>query len=202
LDNSSPSSTPGSPAGGSYPTGISNQSPSSPSNNTAAIAGGVVGGIVLLIAILLVGLFFWRRNKMSKTQKERPVDLLQGDEGDDTTREQQQLPQYYQPEPFLATEPTTSDRRSSSFNDELLGLGSLISDGRPQSRTSLTLSGTHDAPGGSVAPSSRKSAAGLRPMRLVNIIQHDDAGPSDSAPKEGEDQETIELPPAYNNLRK
>lgn len=35
-------------------------------------------------------------------------------------------------------------------------------------------------------------------MRPVNIIQHDDAG---DAP-EDEGHETIELPPAYNNIRK
>jgi hypothetical protein len=37
-------------------------------------------------------------------------------------------------------------------------------------------------------------------LRPVNIIQHDDAG--DAAEGEGEGEETIELPPAYTNIRK
>lgn len=63
----------------------------------------------------------------------------------------------------------------------------------------MTRSGTPDMP--ATVQSSRKSASGLRPMRLVNIVQHDDAGPSESAPRD-EEPETIELPPAYTNLKK
>jgi hypothetical protein len=39
-------------------------------------------------------------------------------------------------------------------------------------------------------------------MRPVNIIQHDDAGPSEGGPKEEDEPETIELPPAYTNIKK
>lgn len=35
-------------------------------------------------------------------------------------------------------------------------------------------------------------------FRPVNIVQHEDAGPSEAG---GGDLETIELPPAYTNLR-
>ena len=37
-------------------------------------------------------------------------------------------------------------------------------------------------------------------LRPVNIIQHDDAGPSEEPTSAGE-PETIELPPAYTNIR-
>jgi len=39
-------------------------------------------------------------------------------------------------------------------------------------------------------------------MRAVNVIQHDDAGPSTPGIQEEEEQETVELPPAYTNLKK
>jgi hypothetical protein len=42
----------------------------------------------------------------------------------------------------------------------------------------------------------------MRPMRLVNIIQHDDAGPSEPAGDDEAVADTIELPPAYTNIRK
>jgi hypothetical protein len=47
---------------------------------------------------------------------------------------------------------------------------------------------------------TRKTAP--RMFRPVNIIQHDDAGPSGQEVKEEEEPETIELPPAYTNIRK
>jgi hypothetical protein len=44
---------------------------------------------------------------------------------------------------------------------------------------------------------TRKSPLGPQHLRPVNIIQHDDAGPEQDAT-----QETIELPPAYNKIRR
>ena len=41
----------------------------------------------------------------------------------------------------------------------------------------------------------------MRPLRPINIIQHDDAGPSEPKEEEG-DPETIELPPAYTAVKK
>jgi hypothetical protein len=46
---------------------------------------------------------------------------------------------------------------------------------------------------------TRKSAA-IPQLRPVNIIQHDDAGPSEDLSGEA-GSETIELPPAYTNIR-
>jgi hypothetical protein len=49
--------------------------------------------------------------------------------------------------------------------------------------------------------STRKSAAGPSMLRPINIVQHDDAGPPEEA-AHGEESETIELPPAYTNIKK
>ena len=46
---------------------------------------------------------------------------------------------------------------------------------------------------------TRKSAA-IPQLRPVNIIQHDDAGPSEDLSGQAE-PETIELPPAYTHIR-
>ncbi|KAL0960026.1 hypothetical protein HGRIS_011674 [Hohenbuehelia grisea] len=206
LNDSSPSSTPGSPAGGSYPTstngaGTSGGGGGGGGSNTGAIVGGVIGGIVALAALILV-LIFWRRSQRKQRgaqTKERPVDLLQGDPEDDARGGQPgELPQYYQPEPFMVPDPTVDGSShaggSDGFDDR----------GRPLSgATSTSRSGTPDILGFSGAMSStstgtRKTAP--RPLRPVNIIQHDDAGPSEAAPKV-DDPETIELPPAYTNIR-
>jgi hypothetical protein len=151
-----------------------------------------VGGVVGLLALLLVAFFVYRRKHQDKSNKERPVDLLQGDEGDGTTQNNH-LPQYYEPEPFIVPDPTSEHSPTEADTD---------SQGRPLS--GVTSSDGFQGFGGatSVGSSSRgaKSAAGMRPMRAVNIIQHDDAGPSEAA--KAEEPETVELPPAYTNIRK
>jgi hypothetical protein len=60
---------------------------------------------------------------------------------------------------------------------------------RPQTPLSAT----------SAATTTRKLGAPPQ-LRPVNIFQHDDAGPSEEPIGQGE-SETIELPPAYTNLR-
>lgn len=166
--------------------------------NVGAIAGGVVGGVALLLAGFLVALFFLRRRRLHRQEKERP-DLLTGaDEGDDHAgAAHNELPQFYQPEPFMVNDPTAGDRAS---------VGGLTADGRTDSNgrpisivTSDTRSATPD-PSTSFSGRTGKSAP-MRQMRPVNIIQHADAGPSMAPP--GEDEpETVELPPAYTNIRK
>ena len=99
LNNDSPSSTPGSPAGGSYPTSTnqagSNTSeyvilffvlpiPTSTSvsnsttlpfnltfcsSNIGAIVGGVIGGLIALIALVLIILFYRRRRRYHRHQQ-------------------------------------------------------------------------------------------------------------------------------------
>jgi hypothetical protein len=117
---------------------------------------------------------------------------------------EQQLPPFYQPEPFLVSEPATTSRNSFQGGHggeagRISGYSASGTDERPQSRISST-----EIPASSIAASSRKSGAFPRPMRPVNIIQHDDAGPSESGIREDEEDEpeTIELPPAYTNIKK
>ncbi|KAF9467943.1 hypothetical protein BDZ94DRAFT_1210476 [Collybia nuda] len=223
LSNTSPSSTPGSPAGGTYPTsstgagvgggggGGGGDDDGGSKTNVGAIVGGVVGGVAFLTAIILVLFFMRRRSKHSRRQKERPVDLLNADEGDESptsgpggrTSTRNELPEYYQPEPFMVPDPTIR----SSYD----GTGATSSEGRPLSGyTSTSRSGTPDLLGsvyGGTGTSGAGSSAGgrkgaFRPMRPVNVIQHDDAGPQEPAGGAEEEVETVELPPAYTNIRK
>lgn len=212
LGSSSPSSTPGSPAGGAYPTGSNgvgtgggngsggnnggNGSSSSGSkSNTGAIVGGVIGGVVAIIAILLVCLFFIRRRRLHTKEKINPVDLLQAD-GEDGAPGRGELPQFYQPEPFLVPDPSVTSQGRESYDHR--------QSMQTSTTTELLRSGTPDPHGlgvGSVSGSNqtRKSRLGPAQLRPVNIIQHDDAGDVD----EGDHaQDTIELPPAYTNIRK
>lgn len=199
LNDSSPSSTPGSPAGGSYPTSTSGAGIGSGGSHTnvGAIVGGVIGGVVGLIALVLVLLFCRRRQKFHKSQKERPVDLLREDE--ETNEGDGRLPRYYEPEPFIVPDPTVT-----SGDDR----GSL----RPSTdrRQSALTYETASAPGNRVStpdPSNMGTSTYMRKspapptFRPVNIVQHEDAGPSDAPPQE-EQEETIELPPAYTNIKK
>jgi hypothetical protein len=64
-----------------------------------------------------------------------------------------------------------------------------------------TLNGLGSAPvvGGLSGGGGRKGGA-PKPMRAVNIIQHQDAGPSNNEERE-EAVKTIELPPAYTMVR-
>ncbi|KAJ7033738.1 hypothetical protein C8F04DRAFT_1104015 [Mycena alexandri] len=227
LDSTSPISTTGSPAGGSYSTSTSGAGTSGGGSgggsggngsgsgsdggshdgsktNIGAIVGGVVGGVAFLLAVVLVALFFIRRRRLGKHEKVRP-DLLndERDEGDEGGRvARNELPQFYQPEPFLAAgiAPrssvgglTADDRHPSDLTDEHgRPISGVFSEGRSE---------TPD-PSTSVSTSTRKTAP-MRQMRPVNIIQHADAGPSLPPPERGEEEpETVELPPAYTNIRK
>ncbi|KAH9031670.1 hypothetical protein EDB85DRAFT_1891060 [Lactarius pseudohatsudake] len=73
LNSTSPSSTAGNPAGGSYPT--------STSGCQTAIVGairGIAGGLVLIVAIALIAFFYPRRRGYSAVG--RPVNVLHDDE--------------------------------------------------------------------------------------------------------------------------
>ncbi|KAI6124564.1 hypothetical protein EDD16DRAFT_555924 [Pisolithus croceorrhizus] len=211
LTDTSPSSTAGPPAGGSYPTDISgDQTPgggSGHSSNVGAIVGGVIGGLAFA-AILIVAGFYIIKRRSSSSNKERPVDLLHGDPDDTDQALAPDLPEY-RPEPFLATEPTDASIRQPDETGRLSVAGSRyggLSD-RPLSTISLSeiqsaRSGTPDrdtrtgsGPSGSMVTGSRK-APQPRQLRPVNIIQHEDAGSPEV------EAETIELPPAYTNIRK
>ena len=129
-----------------------------------------------------------RRKKNQKREKEKPVliDDDQDGRGGPIEPTDNDLPQYYEPEPFMVPDPTSDGRRTSAGN--LTESGYLPTPSR---------SGTPDVMSASGA--TRKTAP--RQMRAVNFIQHDDAGPS-MPPAASEEPETIELPPAYTNIRK
>ncbi|KIY69588.1 hypothetical protein CYLTODRAFT_409501 [Cylindrobasidium torrendii FP15055 ss-10] len=188
INSDSPSSTAGSPAGGAYATSTSGGGSGSGSSddnsggtNVGAIVGGVVGGVVGALALGLLVLFFHRRKRGNKHAGEKPVDLLVGDEGDEGPG-RSELPQYYEPEPFIVPDPTVaSDSGRGSFEG-----------GRPPSQVLSD---------GSAPMTSASRKGPRRELRPVNIIQHDDAGPSE-APHHEEEPETVELPPAYTSVRK
>ena len=156
--------------------------------NVGAIVGGVIGGVVVIAAALLVLVFFRRRHRYHRHQNEKPVDLAADDEDAPPRGSRNELPEYYQPEPFVVPEPAPSTLLSDTTD----------SDERERRHSFLSASGTDLL---STAPSSSTRKAGYQPrqMRPVNIIQHDDAGPS--TPYKDE-PETIELPPAYTKIRR
>ncbi|KAH8833888.1 hypothetical protein DL96DRAFT_1578732 [Flagelloscypha sp. PMI_526] len=190
LNDQSPSSTPGTPAGAvATPTGSSGSGGNStiPANNdnksspVGPIVGGVVGGIVGAVSLFLIAWFFIRKRKESKVQKERPVDLLVSDDADEDPNAPSRLPQYYEPEPFMVPDPTVASS----------------TDGHTDYRTSFALSSSRSGTPDPYSAATSTSHSGpkkppMRALRPVNIIQHEDAGP---------DAETIELPPAYTNIK-
>ncbi|TFK72491.1 hypothetical protein BDN72DRAFT_792505 [Pluteus cervinus] len=240
LNDNSPSSTPGNPAGGAYPTSSSGgvggndgtETINEKNDNLGAIIGGVVGGVALLVALVLTWLFMRRRNDYRRTAKERPIDI--DDEVDDSPSSQQrfrpnELPHIYQPEPFMVADSTLG---GSVDGHGHLSVGGALggarmsteagsSSGRPLSgyttTASLSRSGTPDllgstygygvggasAPGGGSSTGAGGRKGAMKPLRPVNIIQHDDAGPTPRPEPSGEqdEPETIELPPAYSKIR-
>ncbi|GBE88599.1 hypothetical protein BKA93DRAFT_819466 [Sparassis latifolia] len=216
LNSTSPSSTPGSPAGGSYPTSTNGASTGGGGsggshNHTGAIVGGVIGGIAGVVLILAALWFFHRRQQTQQTQKERSVDLLQ-DHDHDQDQDDGQLPQYYRPEPFLLPEPTIiSSAGAFEDGDEATSMsggarGSM--DRRPMRLSQTTMSMSEAGllrpatPSASATTNTRKTPHPPT-LRPVNIIQHDDAGPPPPPGEQhAEEPETIELPPAYTNIRR
>ena len=144
-----------------------------------------MGTAVLLFAVGLLAFFWLRRRPYSAISKERPVNVLQDDE--DGNGSHHDLPQYYAPDPFLVPDPTiTGTSEAASTHERPLSMATT-DPGRPQT------------PATSMSTTTRKSAVPPQ-LRPVNIIQHDDAGPSEFSTGQGE-PDTIELPPAYTNIR-
>lgn len=150
--------------------------------------------MVALVAVLLLLLFFRRRRRLHRQQmgKERP-DLF--NEGPSTARDEN-LPAHLQPVPFIVPSDADAD------GTEHAGLSTDRASMSERRISSSTVGGRPGTPStsagaGSSTVMSRKS--GVPPsMRPVNIVQHDDAG---MAPKAEEEPETVELPPAYTNIR-
>ena len=118
---------------------------------------------------------------------------------------QNELPQNYQPEPFMIPMP---DPTPSEFDDDLsirrpLSAGtrtSFYTRSETPDRTS-TFGGLGPVGSGGGGSSMGRKGGAPKPMRAVNIIQHQDAGPSNNDNEEKEEPETIELPPAYTMVR-
>lgn len=138
-----------------------------------------------LAALALVGLYMWRRRRTHP--KALPVDLLQGPSDDGGAGEQ--LPRYYEPEPFVLPEPSATSAPSDHPMSER--------------RSSAGFLGVAGRPGTPSATSTRRTGKSAAPpsLRPVNIVQHEDAGPP---PEDDQEQEleTVELPPAYTNLKR
>ncbi|KAF9219529.1 hypothetical protein BS17DRAFT_717307 [Gyrodon lividus] len=221
LTDNSPSSTAGPPAGGAYPTNSSGDETGGGGSHLTSASGGVIGGLAAVVILALTGFYIIRRKTAPRSQKERPVDLLQGDPDDNDPLPNTELPQYYHPEPFLATAPTEV---SSAYAQEEGGRLSVSGSNLLYDSATASRYGTSDrrqsgvttfsdprsatpeldgatAPSGSMTgmTSSRKSPM-PRQLRPVNIIQHEDAGLSNT--EDAEQPETIELPPAYTNIRR
>ena len=186
---------------------FSTTSGSSGAANVGAIVGGVVGGLAFVVACVLIVWALRRRQNSQRRTKKLSTNVIDADDDDDAPRamRENELPQNYQPEPFMVPIPAPTP---TEFDDEF-GSGRPLSSG---TRTSFyTRSDTPDmastlhGPGPGVTTVAGSSGVGRKggapkPMRAVNIIQHHDAGPSNNG--EGEEPvETIELPPAYTMVR-
>jgi hypothetical protein len=95
---------------------------------------------------------------------------------------------HYAPEPFLVPNPTITGTSEAAFTEERSFQMATTDARHPQTPVTATTSATRK----SVVPP---------PSPPVNIIQHDDAGPSGDLADYVEPV-TIELPPTYSNLRR
>ena len=148
------------------------------------------------IVLGLIAFWFVRRRSGSAYRQERPVNILQDDENGGDEEYRQGLPQFYVPEPYSGTVPDSTTRATSeaaSTYDRPLSIPTSIVAAdmlHPQTPTTPSTTTT------TTTATTRKSAS----SRPVNIIEHDDAGPSEDLSDQVE-PETIELPPAYSNIR-
>ena len=146
----------------------------------------------VISAILLVSAFwFVRRQRYSAVSRQRSVNLLQDAEVGNEEDNWHDLPQHYVPDPFLVPDSTTGEtfERASTHGHPLSMLADMADVQRPARALTTTTTTT------------RKSASLAVPqVRPVNIIQHDDAGPSEDLVSGQAEPEIIELPPAYSNI--
>jgi hypothetical protein len=164
------------------------------------------GGVLCAVILLLVAFWLIRRRRLGGRYPAflqmpgRPTSPLPIDEEEDTYHRprfvaQPYLPQSYMtqsyvPEPYQASVPVRTDRShvtkswtgdaSVSTRDRILSLSSATGDIQSLQTPPSPLSRTQSPP----AP--------------PNIIQHEDAGPSDDLSGK---VETVEIPPAYSNIR-
>ncbi|KAH7096666.1 hypothetical protein BKA62DRAFT_774995 [Auriculariales sp. MPI-PUGE-AT-0066] len=216
LTGDYPLSTVGTPAGQVFPTDSSVSTPNSGSGGTniGAIVGGVIGALVFVILVLASLLFyFWRRRRQNRNNhiKEKP-DLT-----DDPRPLAASVENNHEltAEPFIVPPSITSGSRPGTPS-EATGPGGAVppsawarghrpshsgasnrtgGQGRPQSMATTDEGGAPSTFGGLSAWERKHGAAGGPQLRPVNIIQHDDGG------EVGGEADTVELPPAYGNIR-
>ena len=221
LDNSSPSSTAGTPAGaiqtglGGTGNNTTSSGGGSSGTNAGAVAGGVLGGLAALVIVGLLTFLFVRKRRHQRHPVTHGVDLLP--EG--ALRDPDQPPEFYQPEPFIVPASTidaeenggtTASRRTMSDIGRRYSAVSTTDQSESGYVTTTGTSGNMLAVGGggrntSYGPaSSRKSPSGLPTLRPVNFLQHEDAGelPEASGSGQADEPETVELPPSYNSVRR
>jgi hypothetical protein len=144
----------------------------------------VVGAVIFLVSAgLLASWFVLKRSHYASSQR-RAVNLLQDDE--DVAEEYHGLPQHYAPEPFIVPDPATSGTSEvASTHNRPFSVPTFT---EYIQRPPIAMSPTR-------ATTTRRKTASFSQLRTVSIIQHNDAGPGHDEP------ETIELPPAYSNIR-
>jgi hypothetical protein len=168
--------------------------------------GGIIGTLAVVVITALLFYFLRRRNT---GQKDHALDLINAEDDDEdlpaepnvpgSRASQNDLPEFYRPQPYLVSESDTGSmtggRRTPGWNSRRI---SAVSS-QPDTMSQLGQLG-HTLGDPSMTSSSGRKGLPPRQFRAVNIIQHEDAGP-DGPPADGEGQETIELPPAYTNIK-
>ena len=182
---------PGGTSGGGGSSGNSGNGEHSTSSNTAAIAGGVAGGFVgALILVLLVVYFLRRRHRRRGQWVDHPVGVIDDDDAGDpeypagAIRPNERL-EHYQPTPLM-------------LDGERYSLGP---DAGASSGGYTPLETVYNSSAGessSVRSGGKRRGGALGATRVVNYVLHNDAGPS----VPGLELETIEMPPAYADLRR
>ena len=143
--------------------------------------GGAVTGAVVSGA--LVALYFLRRRR--RLSRGRLVNVLPDDE--DRVEQNHYISQHYAPDPYPFSHPTRAIGGTSEATSTRDRVVSMTSADIQLLQTPTT------------ATTSRKGALSPGFRSSVNIVQHDDAGPSDGLSDNGQ-VVTVELPPAYTNL--
>ncbi|KAF9524375.1 hypothetical protein CPB83DRAFT_820274 [Crepidotus variabilis] len=200
LDENSPSSTPGNPAGG-YPTANGNGgSGHSMRLNVGAIIGVALGGVTVLVMSVI--LLWWWRRKHNQRRGLRAVLLDRVDDDVDHSegrgRKARKQPRvqrpihHYSPEPFRFMSSSNSLNNPSSMSS-LVGFSSR--GGMYQAKPGAMASGGETS-------GRRKGLPRTPALAVVNVIQHDDAGPPLSPPKDLTVPTIVELPPAYTALKR
>jgi hypothetical protein len=131
----------------------------------------------------LIAFFYRQRRRSFAFSRERPVNVLHDEEDDNLSPHN--LPHYHIPEPFFVIGGTSE---VASTRDRTV---SMTTADTPSPQTPVAMT---------AATNTTRKTGPLAQLRHLNIIQHDDAGPHEWPTSVGK-PETIELPPAYTNIR-